>query len=53
MINCNENRNDNGKIDHINNKYTDQNDIETYIENIACLGKTVFPCNKQHLKFNL
>ena len=38
MINCNEN--DNGKMDHINKKYIDQDvDIETNIENISCLGK--------------
>ena len=50
MINCNENENDHGKIDHINKKYTDQDvDIETNKENIACLGKTMSLYNKQHL----
>ena len=50
MINCNENENDNGKIYHINKTYIDQcAGIETNIENIACLGKTMFLCNKQHL----
>ena len=40
MINCNKNDNDNGKIDHIDKKYIDQDvDIETNIENILCLGK--------------
>ena len=53
MINCNENENDNGKIDHINKTYMDQDlDIETNIENIAsvCLGKIICLCNKQHLR---
>ena len=36
MINCNQKKNDNGKIDHINKAYIDQNvEIETNIENIA------------------
>ena len=40
MINCNKNDNDNGKADHIDKKYIDQDvDIETNIENIVCLGK--------------
>ena len=40
MINCNKNDNDNGKADHIDKKYMDQDvDIETNIENIVCLGK--------------
>ena len=43
MINCNENENDNDKIDHINKTYRNQDvDIETNIENIVCLGKTMF-----------
>ena len=47
---CNENKNDNGKIDHINKTYIDQDvDIETNIEHIACLDKTMSLCNKQHL----
>ena len=50
MINCNENENDNGKKNQINQKYIDQDvDIETNIENIACLSKTMSLCNKQHL----
>ena len=50
MINCNENKNDNGTIDHINKTYIDQGvDIETNIENLACLGKTMSLCIKQHL----
>ena len=50
MINCNENENDNGKTDHINKTYIDQDvEIETNIENIACLSKTISLCNKQHL----
>ena len=50
VINCNENENANDKIDHINKTYTDEDvDIETNIENIACLGMTTFLCNKQHL----
>ena len=50
MINCNENENENGKKNHINQKYIDQDvDIETNIENIACLGKTMSLCNKQQL----
>ena len=44
------NENYNGKIDYINKTYIDQNvDIETNIENIARLGKTISLCNKQHL----
>ena len=44
------NENYNGKIDYINKTYMDQNvDIETNIENIARLGKTISLCNKQHL----
>ena len=53
MINCNENENGNGKIDHINKMYiyiyTKDADIETNIENVAYLGKTMSLCNKQHL----
>ena len=50
MINWNKNETDNGKTDQINKKYIDQDvDIETNIENIACLGKTTSLCNKQHL----
>ena len=42
MINCNENKNDNGKIDHMNKTYIDQDvDIETNMENTVCLSKTV------------
>ena len=43
MISCNENENDNGKADH------QDVDIETNIENIDCLGKTMSLCHKQHL----
>ena len=46
MIDSNEN--DNDKIDRIVKTYIDQ-DLETNIENIACLGKTMSLCNKQHL----
>ena len=50
MINCNENQNDNGKKGHINKTYIAQDvDIETNIENIACLGMAMFLRNKQHL----
>ena len=50
MINYNENENDNDKRDHINKTYRDQDvDIETNIENIVCLGKTMYLCNKQQL----
>ena len=50
MINCNKNENDNGKINHINKTYIDQDvDIEPNIEIIACLGKIISLCNKQHL----
>ena len=48
MINCNENENDNGKLDHINKTYKVV-DIEANIENIECLSKTMSLCNKQHL----
>ena len=51
MISCkNENENDNGKKSNINKTYIDRDvDIETNKENIACLGKTMPLCNKQHL----
>ena len=50
MIDYNENESDNGTTDHINNTYMDQDvDIETNTENIACLGKTMSLCIKQHL----
>ena len=50
MINCNQNENNNGKLDHVNKTNIDQDvDIETNIENIACLGKTMFLRNNQHL----
>ena len=46
MINCNENENDNGNIDHINKKYIDQNvDIET---NITFLDKIMSLCSRQN-----
>ena len=46
MINCDENE---WQIDYINKRYIDKDlDIETNIENIACLGKTISQCNKQH-----
>ena len=51
MINSNENENDNGKIYHLNKTYIDQGlDIDTNIVNIACFGKTMPLCSKQHLK---
>ena len=51
MINSNENENDNGKIYHLNKTYIDQGlDIDTNIVNIACFGKTMSLCSKQHLK---
>ena len=50
MISYSENENDYCKINYINKTYIDQDaDIETNIENIACLSKTVSLCNKQHL----
>ena len=49
MISYSENENDYCKINYINT-YIDQDaDIETNIENIACLSKTMSLCNKQHL----
>ena len=34
----------------LNKTYIDQDvDIETNIENIVCLGKTISPCNKEYL----
>ena len=47
MTNYNENENDNEKTDHI-----DKTKIDQYIQNIACLCKTIplMPlCNGQHL----
>ena len=50
MINCNENENDNDKVDYTNKTNINEDiEIETNIENIACLGKTMSLCNKQHL----
>ena len=50
MINSNENENDTDKTDHKNKTYRGQDvDIETNIENIVCVGKTMSLCNKQHL----
>ena len=44
------NENYNSKVEYINKTYIDQDvDIETNIENIACLGKKISLCNKQHL----
>ena len=38
MIDCNENENNNEKIDRINKTYIDQDvDIETNMQNIGCL----------------
>ena len=50
IMNCNENENDNVKADRINKTWIDQDlDIKTNMQNIACLGKTMPLCNKQHL----
>ena len=50
MLNCNENEYDNSTIDHINKTYIDQDvDMERNIEHVACLGKTISLCIKQHL----
>ena len=50
MINCNENENYIDKIDYINKTYRGQDEnIETNIENIVRLGKTMSLHNKQHL----
>ena len=49
-INCNENENVNGKIDHINKIYIDLDvEKEKNIENIACIVKSMPLRNKQHL----
>ena len=40
--------NDNGEKDHINKTYIGV-DMETNIQNIACLGKAIPPYNKQRL----
>ena len=51
MINCNENENCNEKTDDINKTYIDQDVVtEKKIQNIACLGKTMPLCKKQHLR---
>ena len=45
-----ENENNRGKVDHINKTQIDLViDIETDIQNKACLFKTTSQCNKQHL----
>ena len=50
MIKSSENENDNEKADHINKTWIHQDiKIETEVQNIACLGKIVSFCNKQHL----
>ena len=50
VLNCNENEYDNSTIDHINKTYIDQDvDMERNIEHVACLGKTISLCIKQHL----
>ena len=50
MINCDVNENDNCKRDHINMTYIDRDvDMETNIENIGCIGKTMSLYSKQHL----
>ena len=47
MISCNQNENDNGKIDHINKSKIDLNaDIETKIKNAA------FSCNSLYVISN-
>ena len=47
MTSCNENEYDNEKTDHNKNTQIDQGvDIETGIQNIACIGKTIPLCNK-------
>ena len=48
MINCTENDNGNGKLDHINKTYIDL-EVETNVQNIAFLLKTMSLCNKQQL----
>ena len=52
MINCNENENGNGKIDHINEKDMNRprrRHREINMQNVTCLGKPMPLCNKQHL----
>ena len=50
MVNCNKIENDNKKVNYIKkDKYRPRRMIETNIENIAYLGKTMSLCNKQHL----
>ena len=54
VTNCNENKNDDGKINPINKTYIDQDvDIKTNIENIAFHGMTMSFFNKQHFRLNL
>ena len=43
IISCNQNENDNGKIDHINKRKIDLNaDIETNVKNIAFLCNSLY-----------
>ena len=50
IINCNENKNDDSKIVHVNKTYIDQViGIETNVESMAFFGNTMLICNKQHL----
>ena len=48
MINCNENDNGNGKLDHIKKTYIDL-EVEANAQNIVFLLKTMSLCNKQQL----
>ena len=51
LINYNENENDNENIDPIKKKEIHLAvDIEINIQNIACLGRAMPLCNKQHLR---
>ena len=48
-MNFKENENDDGKMNHINKTLIDQDlDIETNLQNMACLGKANASIYKQH-----
>ena len=47
MINCQENKNDDGKLDYVNKVSINQNvGIETNVQSMKCLDRTILLCNQ-------
>ena len=47
MINCQENKNDDGKVDYVNKVSINQDvGIETNIQSMKCLDRTILLCNQ-------